>query len=128
LIIKPCMGQISRTFYVNIEGKVWLLFKKYWLEKTDRVTKTSLFDRTWAISLKPSRKSRPPRLVWWALIKPNTPQTVKHMNLPSHRNWLHQTTIWLQQHSPHFHFNEIYLNNAPITVSYCHVIINHYTF
>jgi hypothetical protein len=40
----------------------WL--KKYWLEKTDRVTKNSLFDRTWAISLKPSRKSRPLRLVW----------------------------------------------------------------
>ena len=26
--------------------------KKYGLEKTDRATKTSLFDRNWAISLK----------------------------------------------------------------------------
>ena len=35
--------------------------KNYWLEKTDRVTKTSLFDRNWAISLKPRWKSRPLR-------------------------------------------------------------------
>jgi hypothetical protein len=35
-------------------------WKKYGLEKTDRATKISLFDRNWAISLKP-------RLVWWAL-------------------------------------------------------------
>jgi hypothetical protein len=27
--------------------------KKYGLEKTDSATKTSLFDRNWAISLKP---------------------------------------------------------------------------
>jgi hypothetical protein len=33
-------------------------------QKTDRATKTSLFDRNWAISLKPRRKSRPLRLVW----------------------------------------------------------------
>jgi hypothetical protein len=36
--------------YVNIEEKVWLLVKK-----------------NWAISLKPRRRSRPLRLVWWAL-------------------------------------------------------------
>ena len=42
-------------------------WKKYGLEKTDRATKTSLFDRNWAISLKPRRRSRPLRLVWWAL-------------------------------------------------------------
>jgi hypothetical protein len=33
-------------------------------QKTDRATKTSLFDRNWAISLKPRRKSCPLRLVW----------------------------------------------------------------
>jgi hypothetical protein len=42
-------------------------WKKYGLEKTDRVTKTSLLDRNWAISLKPRRRSHPFRLVWWAL-------------------------------------------------------------
>jgi hypothetical protein len=50
------------SFYVNIEEKVWLLVKKI-----DRATKTSLFDRNWAISLKPRRRSCPLRLVWWAL-------------------------------------------------------------
>jgi hypothetical protein len=55
------------SFYVNIEGKVWFWLKKYWLEKTDRATKTLLFDRDWAISFKPRRKSCPLRLVWWAL-------------------------------------------------------------
>ena len=53
------------SFYVNIEEKVWLLVKKI---RTDRVTKTSLFDRNWAISLKPRRKSRPLHLVWWTLL------------------------------------------------------------
>ena len=43
-------------------------WKKYGLEKTDRATKTSLFDRNWAISLKPRWRSRPLRLVWWALM------------------------------------------------------------
>jgi hypothetical protein len=42
-------------------------WKKYRLEKTDRATKTLLFDRNWTISLKPRRRSRPLRLVWWAL-------------------------------------------------------------
>jgi hypothetical protein len=42
-------------------------WKKYGLEKTDRATKTSLFDRNWATSLKPRQRSRPLRLVWWAL-------------------------------------------------------------
>ena len=53
---------------------MWILKKKYdywWkvygLEKTDRETKTSLFDRNWATSLKPRRRSHPLRLVWWAL-------------------------------------------------------------
>ena len=41
--------------------------KKYGLEKTDRATKTSLFDRNWATSLKPRWRSRPLHLVWWAL-------------------------------------------------------------
>jgi hypothetical protein len=34
------------------------------LEKTNRATKTSLFDRNWATSLKPKQRSRPLRLVW----------------------------------------------------------------
>jgi len=34
------------------------------LKRLDRATKTSLFDRNWAISLKPRRRSRPLRLVW----------------------------------------------------------------
>jgi hypothetical protein len=42
-------------------------WKKYGLEKTDRATKTLLFDRNLAISLKPRQRSRPLRLVWWAL-------------------------------------------------------------
>ena len=42
-------------------------WKKYGVEKTDRVTKTSLFERNWATWLKPRRRSRPFRLVWWAL-------------------------------------------------------------
>jgi hypothetical protein len=53
---------------------IWILKKKYdywWTkyghEKTDRTLKTSLFDRNWAISLKPRRRSHPLRLVWWAL-------------------------------------------------------------
>jgi hypothetical protein len=54
---------------------MWILKKKYdywWtkygLEKTDRATKTSLFDRNWATSLKPRWRSRPLCLVWWALV------------------------------------------------------------
>ena len=42
-------------------------WKKYRLEKTDRATKTSLFDRNWATSLEPRRRSRPLCLVLWAL-------------------------------------------------------------
>ena len=42
-------------------------WKKYGLEKTDMATKTSLFDRNWAISLIPRQKSRPLSLIWWAL-------------------------------------------------------------
>ena len=38
-----------------------------WKTDRPRATKTSLFDRNWAISLKPKRKSHPLRLVWWAL-------------------------------------------------------------
>ena len=48
---------------VNIEEKAWLLVKK-----TDRATKTSLFDRIWATSLTLRRRSRPLGLVWWALV------------------------------------------------------------
>ena len=70
--IKPCMGHISGTWE--------LLLREYWrksmiigekntdLKRLTRVTKTSLFDRNWAISLNPRRKSHPLRLVWWALI------------------------------------------------------------
>ena len=55
----------------HISGTWELLLCEYWrksmiigeknTEKTDRATKTSLFDRNWATSLKPLR------LVWWAL-------------------------------------------------------------
>jgi hypothetical protein len=52
--LRVCMGQISGTW----ELLLCVLKKKYdycWkisgLEKTDRATKTSLFDRNWAISL-----------------------------------------------------------------------------
>jgi hypothetical protein len=38
--------------------------QEYGLEKTYRATKTSLFDRNWAISLTPRQRSRPLRLVW----------------------------------------------------------------
>jgi hypothetical protein len=44
---------------MNIEEKIIIGEKK-----TDRATKTSLFDINWAISLKPRRKSCPLRLVW----------------------------------------------------------------
>jgi hypothetical protein len=56
------------SFYVNIEEKVRLLVKKIrtW-KRLDRATKISLFDRNWATSLKPRRRSRPLCLVWWAL-------------------------------------------------------------
>jgi hypothetical protein len=33
--------------------------KKYGLEKTDRATKTSLFDRNWVTSLKPRQMKSP---------------------------------------------------------------------
>ena len=60
---------------------MWILKKKYdyrWKkygleEKTDTATKTSLFDRNWVTSLKPRRRSRPLRLVWWALGVPLWP-------------------------------------------------------
>jgi hypothetical protein len=66
-------------------AKIWIAFRKsprfsltsplsQLREKSSRPVftmygepKTSLFDRSWAISLKPRRKSRPLRLVWWAL-------------------------------------------------------------
>jgi hypothetical protein len=32
---------------LNIEGKVWLLVKNYWLTKTDRMTKTSPLAGIW---------------------------------------------------------------------------------
>jgi hypothetical protein len=38
----------------------------YWRKKI--LTETSLFDRNWVTSLKPRRRSRPLRLVWWALM------------------------------------------------------------
>jgi hypothetical protein len=48
------------TYMWILKKKYDYWWKKYGLEKTDRATKISLFDRNWAISLKP-------RLVWWAL-------------------------------------------------------------
>ena len=76
LNIKPCMGQISWT---------WELCE-YWRksmiigEKIDRATKTSPFDRNWAISLKPRRRSHPLRLVWWALY-PYPCQSINRNNI-----------------------------------------------
>jgi hypothetical protein len=73
LNIKPCMGQISGTWEP--------LLCEYWRKSmiigekntdlkrlTPRATKTSLFGRNWAISLKPRLISHPLRLVWWSLI------------------------------------------------------------
>jgi hypothetical protein len=51
----------SFTWILKKKYDYW--WKKYWLDKTD-----ALFDRNWAISLKPRRKSRPLHLVWWALV------------------------------------------------------------
>jgi hypothetical protein len=58
---------MGASFTWILKKKYDYRWKKYWLEKTDRATKTSLFHRNWAISLKPRRKSLPLRLVWWAL-------------------------------------------------------------
>ena len=60
--------QEHASFMWILKKKYDYWWEKYWLEKTDRATKTSLFDRNWAISLKPRRKSRPLRLVLWVLI------------------------------------------------------------
>jgi hypothetical protein len=72
-LTKP--GEVG-DFFRNMGAPfMWILkkkydywWKKYGLEKTDRATKTLLFDRNWASSLKPRRRSRPPRLVWWAIL------------------------------------------------------------
>ena len=78
---------------------MWILKKKYdywWtkygLEKTDtdRATKTSLFDRNWAISLKPRRRSRPLCMVWWAL------------NMATHSWYRFLNYHWID--STHVHF------------------------
>ena len=59
------------SFYLKVEywRKSMIIGEKKLTWKTDRprATKTSLFDRNWAISLKPKRKNHPLRLVWWAL-------------------------------------------------------------
>jgi hypothetical protein len=50
---------------------MWILKKKYdywWKKYGLEKTETSLYDRNWATSLKPRWRSRPLRLVWWALI------------------------------------------------------------
>jgi hypothetical protein len=60
--IKPCMGHISGTC------EYWRKSMIIGENNTDRATKTSLFDRNWATSLKPRRRSRPLRLVWWTLL------------------------------------------------------------
>ena len=65
MILKRNIGA-SFTWILKKKYDYW--WEKYWLEKTDRATKTPLFDRNWAISLKPRRKSRPLHLVWWALV------------------------------------------------------------
>jgi hypothetical protein len=51
LNIKPCMGQISGTWELLLR-EYWrksmiIGENKYWLEKTDRATKASLFDFDW---------------------------------------------------------------------------------
>jgi hypothetical protein len=60
----------------DITKRMWILkkkydywWKKYGLEKTDRATKTSLFDRNWAILLKPRRRSHPfdPYMIWCSI-------------------------------------------------------------
>jgi hypothetical protein len=48
---------------MNIEEKVWLLVKKYWLTKTDRATNTLPFGGNRAISIKQGWKSHPLFLV-----------------------------------------------------------------
>ena len=58
---------MGASFTLILKKKYDHWWEKYWLEKTDRATKTLLFDRNWAISLKPRRKSSPLRLVWWVL-------------------------------------------------------------
>ena len=57
----------GNSFMWILKKKYDYWWKKYGLEKTDRATKTSLFDRNWVISLKPRRRSRLLCLVWWAL-------------------------------------------------------------
>ena len=62
----------------HISGTWELLLCEYWrksmnnnnllVKRLTRTTKTSLFDRNWAISLKPRWRSRPLCLVWWALL------------------------------------------------------------
>ena len=64
--IKSCMCHISGTWELLLceywrKGMI-IGGKKYGLEKT----KTSLFDRNWATSLKPRRRSRPLRLVLYS--------------------------------------------------------------
>jgi hypothetical protein len=56
------------TFTWILKKKYDYWWKKYWLKKTDKVTKTSLFGRNRTISLKLRWKSHPLCLVWWALM------------------------------------------------------------
>jgi hypothetical protein len=70
---KDAINEFGIKYWTS--NPVWVTFQEHGssfyvnIEKTDKATKTSLFDRNWAISLKPRRRSRPLRLVWWALKK-----------------------------------------------------------
>jgi hypothetical protein len=70
LNIKPCMGHISRT--CEYCRKSMIIGEK----NTDLKRLTGRlklrFLTNWATSLKPRRRSRPLRLVWWVLDKPIT--------------------------------------------------------
>jgi hypothetical protein len=65
--VRENLGDFRKSIK-NLKFLSPLLHVPYLSQKRWSLTKTSLFDRNWATSLKPSRRSRPLRLVWWALI------------------------------------------------------------
>ena len=97
---KDAVNEFEIKYWTS--NPVWVKFHEilceYWRKSmiigeknTDlkRLTKTSLFDRNWAISLKPRRRSHPLRMVWWAL--------VHHGQNKSLVNW------WEDFYYPHVH-------------------------
>ena len=58
---------------MNMEGKVWLLVKKYQLPKTDRKTYAFPKEQNYGDFVETRVKSRPLHLVWWTLITTGTP-------------------------------------------------------